>query len=208
MGHEHRRAGVGVLSRLRLAGTGTLIAATVVLASAGGAVATDAAADTAVSTDALELHQRGHTLEVETSALVPYPPDEVWPVLLDFDALPRYMPNVDSSHVIARTRWQTVVRQVGTTRFVARRTVRFELAFHRMNENEVAFEQTRGDFDRFRGVWSVRPEEAGSRVGYHAWITDDFGIPGFLVRHVVRRDAAKMMPAIAREVRRRHGEAG
>ena len=127
---------------------------------------------------------------------------------LDFDALPRYMPNVDSSHVIARTRWQTVVRQVGTTRFVARRTVRFELAFHRMNENEVAFEQTRGDFDRFRGVWSVRPEEAGSRVGYHAWITDDFGIPGFLVRHVVRRDAAKMMPAIAREVRRRHGEAG
>ena len=150
------------------------------------------------------LRQHDQTMEIETGAVVPFPPGEVWPVVLDFDGLARYMPNVDSSRVIARTRWGTVVRQVGTTRFVVRRTLRFELAFHRVNENEVAFEETRGDFERFRGIWSVRPAGGGSRVGYHAWITDDFGVPGFVVRHVVRRDAAKMMPAIEREVRRRH----
>jgi ribosome-associated toxin RatA of RatAB toxin-antitoxin module len=125
------------------------------------------------------------------------------PVVLDFEQLPDYMPQLEVSRVLMRTPWQTIVHQEGSTRFVVEKRIAFDLAFHRLNEHEIAFEQVRGDFEDFRGIWSVFPHATGSRLRYRAWITESFGFPGFLVRHVVQRDAAKMLPAIEQEVRRR-----
>ncbi len=153
----------------------------------------------------VSIHKERGVIHIETSLWVDHPPEEVWPVLLDYDGLASYMPNVDSSRVIHRNSSRVLVRQVGSTRFIFKKTLRFILAFRRLDAERVSFRQVQGDFEQFLGTWSVRPVEGGSLIGYVARIRQSMGLPGFLVNHVIKRDVQRMMPAIAEELDRRHG---
>lgn len=153
----------------------------------------------------VQVDQKQDVLHIETDMKIPFPPEETWPVVLDYDHLASFMPNVDSSRVIGVAPDAVTVRQVGTMHFLVGKTARFELRFHRLNECVVAFEQTSGDFRDLHGTWGVLPEGDGSRVRYEAWITKSFKTPGMVLRLAVGRGAAHMMPAIAAEAGRRHG---
>jgi carbon monoxide dehydrogenase subunit G len=149
------------------------------------------------------LGEEGGILHIHTSLHVNAPPDSVWPVVLDYDGLADYMPNVDSSRVVDRNDRRVLVRQVGSSRFIFKKTFRFTLSFRRIDPKRVAFRQVFGSFDRFVGTWKVRPEHGGSRITYDARIRQSLHVPGFILHAVIRRDVRKMLPAIAAEVRRR-----
>ncbi|MBD3334158.1 MAG: hypothetical protein GF355_01425 [Candidatus Eisenbacteria bacterium] len=142
-------------------------------------------------------------LRVEGSIHVAAPPDSVWSVLLDYERLPAYMPNVDSSRVLERGSKTVLVRQVGHGQFLFEKTFRFVLEFRRIDAGRVHFRQIRGDFNEFSGVWSVTAEERGARIGYRAALRHGLLLPGFLVRHILEEEAEKMLPALRNEVERR-----
>ncbi|MBD3337035.1 MAG: hypothetical protein GF355_16090 [Candidatus Eisenbacteria bacterium] len=146
-------------------------------------------------------------LRVEGSVHVDAPPDSVWPTLLDYEKLPEYMPNVDSSRVLERGSKTVLVRQVGHGQFLFEKSFRFDLEFRRIHAARVHFRQVRGDFDEFSGVWKVTAEDGGARIGYRTALRHGLVLPGFLVRHILKEEAEKMLPALRDEVERRVADA-
>lgn len=157
-----------------------------------------------IDSPSIDIRKIDGVTHISTDLWVDFAPEDVWPVVLDYDGLASYMPNVDSSRVIHADGTRVLVRQVGSTRFIFKKTLRFTLSFQRLDTERVSFRQVEGDFDEFLGTWSVRREGIGSRIGYRARIRHSIGLPGFLVTKVIRRDVERMMPAIARELARRY----
>jgi ribosome-associated toxin RatA of RatAB toxin-antitoxin module len=145
---------------------------------------------------------------VEASVWVPHDSSAVWPVVLDYDGLAKFMPNVVSSRVVQRKGPAVIVRQVGRGRFIFRKTLRFDLEFRRGEPSVVSFRQVSGDFQEFSGSWTVHPEprgeKPGSRIVYAAAVRAGMPLPGFVARRLLRQMAAGMMPALAREIARRN----
>lgn len=146
--------------------------------------------------------ENGRT-RVETSAWAPCSPQQAWTVVLDYDALPRFMPSIDSSRVLRRVDDTALVHQVGTGRFVIRKHMQFDLEFRRQDAQRVDFRQTRGDFKEFSGFWSVVPDSGGVRISFSSALRSSLLLPGPLVRRVIRRQARLMMPALVGEIARR-----
>lgn len=145
----------------------------------------------------------GGLLRIDASIHADASPDSAWAAVLDYDGLPRYMPGVDSSRVVARREDSVVVHQVGHVGFILNKTLRFDLEFRRIDAERVYFRQVRGDFDEFSGFWTVVPEGDGVRIGYRAAIRHSLLLPDAIVRRIVRARSAKMMPALRREAERR-----
>jgi len=71
-----------------------------------------------VTTDNVELTRLDDGFRVEISVLAPVPLAIAWQVLTDFDRMARFMPNLESSRIVAGQGSQTVqVEQRGTAHF-------------------------------------------------------------------------------------------
>ncbi len=144
---------------------------------------------------------------MESSIWVPHEPDRVWPVVLDYDGLARFMPGVDSSRVVSQTGDSVRVHQVASARFLFRKTYRFDLVFNREDSSTVRFHAVAGDFREFTGTWEVQPVSRhripGSTIRYSAVFQLSLPVPRSLWMPLIRRRAQRMLPALAAEIERR-----
>ncbi len=186
------------------------IAALLGLCALGGlaAAAAPSGAATAQAADSPQsrVHSVGGRVEFETSLRMPEPPERVWAVLLDYDSLSRYQPGVDTSRVLRREGPVTIVRQAGSARYLVRRRFSFDLAFRRSGTDSLLFREIRGEPRGFSGVWVLKPDGEGTLVDYSGSVESLHGVPGFLMRKIVRRETDVVLPAMAAEVRRRDAE--
>lgn len=152
--------------------------------------------------------KEGEAVEIESTLDVPFLPEQVWPVVLDYDGLADFLPNVDSSRVVARSDSVVRVRQVANVRVVLKKTYHLEMAFTRESDTRVRFRQVDGDLRGYEGYWQVEPiaDSAAadlSRITYRGHIATGLGAPWFLGRSVVYRTIREMMPALRREIEAR-----
>ena len=183
-------------------GLASIVLFWVMVLPGGGAVAADDAMGEAKPE--VRVWRKEGAVEIEAAMDLRYPSAEVWDVVLDYDSVARYMPNVDSSRVLSRSDDVVRVRRVGGARFIFRRTYRFELEFEHVAPDSVAFRQVAGDLAGFSGSWTVEPREQGVHLRYRATLAYGLGAPWFLGGGVLRKNVRKMMPAIQGELARRH----
>lgn len=124
-------------------------------------------------------------------------------LLGDFATLVDYMPNADSSYVVATTDSSTLVRQVVTSRLILPWTFRFTLEFLAVEGNRLRFRQVEGGMKEYRGSWQAVERADGVEVVYATFVRTRWRLPSFLMSYVVRRQVNRMMPALLAELARR-----
>jgi ribosome-associated toxin RatA of RatAB toxin-antitoxin module len=127
----------------------------------------------------------------------------VFDVVSDYDRLGDFVGAIDSSHVIERDSTGVLVRQVGKTTLVIRKTVRMTLRFRPQPPERLWFEIVSGDFTTYFGSWRFEPHPSGTRLTHDITFSAPEHLPGPLVRHVVERDLRMMLSELRLEIARR-----
>jgi uncharacterized membrane protein len=143
-------------------------------------------------------------LNIEAQINAPRPLDEVRRMMTDYEQIPNYMPNVDSSRVVGRTDSSLWVHQVFKTRLILPWTFRFTHEFVEESPTVLRFKMLEGNLSSFTGVWRFTPNKDGTQIAYTAAVGHGIRLPGFLMRYIAKRQVNKMMPALVEELERRH----
>ena len=160
------------------------------------------------SVPAVQVTTEDGIVSVRASLWLHCPPAEVWALMTDYESLSAYMPNVDSSVVVARSDSVTRVRQGLNSRFVLPIRFAVTLEFLEQLPQRLRFNMVEGAVDRFSGTWDFRSDRGGTRVEYEATIEPPAFVPSFVAAMVVRRQLRRMLPAIGLELDRRKAAKG
>ena len=114
--------------------------------------------------------------------------DEAYRRICEFERYPDFVEEVssvvvhgDESSGFLMSDWEIFFRN-GLLRWS-------EVDYFQPDQRRIVFEQTTGDFEAFRGVWAVTPEQDGCEVSFEA--SFDFGIPS--LAGVLEPIAAKVL---------------
>jgi ribosome-associated toxin RatA of RatAB toxin-antitoxin module len=122
-------------------------------------------------------------------------------VLTDYEAIPRYMPDVRSSRVLERGESRTVIAQEAVAKVLF-----FSKTVHLVLEVDeapttIAFRDRCGSsFTRYEGRWTLREEGGRTQVAYELAAKPAFDVPEFLLSRLLRRDADRMIERLRREI--------
>ncbi len=151
----------------------------------------------------LKVTQEDGVVSVQASLWLDCSPGEVWALMTDYESLSAFMPNVESSVVLARSDSVARVRQGVNSRFVVPIRFAVTLEFLEQLPQRLHFHMVEGAVDRFSGTWDFSSDRGGTRVDYAAAIEPPAFVPSFIAAVVVRRQLRRMLPAIGAELDRR-----
>jgi len=160
-------------------------------------------AATAPEPDVLVQEERG-TFTVSATFGVPQPPSAALAVLTDYEQIPRFMPEVRTSHVLGRTGNRAVVEQEAIARFMM-----FSKAVHLVLEIQeqdgaVRFRDRCGrSFSRYDGAWVTSRRDGYTAITYQLSAIPSFDVPEFLLKRLMKRDATRMIERLQREIAER-----
>jgi ribosome-associated toxin RatA of RatAB toxin-antitoxin module len=152
--------------------------------------------------------------QVQSEIIIKAPLNLVWSIAQDVVALPDILADLDDVKVHEREELSD-----GTTRVVSewhgrikqfnRRIVWTEEDFWDEKAHTCTFQQIKGDFDEYSGVWKFEPTDDGSSTRALLDITYKFDVPllGALLQKVVRNimqgSADDTLRGVAQEAERR-----
>lgn len=132
---------------------------------------------------------------------VPSPPADVAAVLTDYERIPEFMPGVTTSQVVARTDAGLVVEQQATAKFMM-----FSRSIHLVLEvsedgGVIRFRDRCGkSFAAYEGEWRLTATTDGTAVVYALAAQPSFDVPGFVLKRLLKRDAALMIDRLTAEI--------
>jgi ribosome-associated toxin RatA of RatAB toxin-antitoxin module len=94
------------------------------------------------------------------------PPELVWKILTNYEALPDFIPNLAKSRLLLHPTGGIRVEQIGSQRllnfnFSARVVLDLEEEF----PNQINFQMIEGDLKEFSGTWQLQPFSIGEQIG-------------------------------------------
>ena len=122
-------------------------------------------------------------------------------VLTDYEAIPRFMPDVRSSRIVERRAASIVVEQEAVARvlFFSRR-IHLLLEVH-AEPGRIRFRDHCGQsFTRYEGVWTLSEREGHAVVTYELLARPAFDVPEFLLTRLLKRDADRMIGRLQTEI--------
>jgi carbon monoxide dehydrogenase subunit G len=160
---------------------------------------------------AVQVDVQDETVRVTVEARLPATPCEVWAVLTDFENLPRYIANIESSKVLSREGNVARVAQTGKTSF-GPLTFRFE-SVRELRLTSCARLESRlvsgNNMKRFQG--DTRLEADGSGTGtvlrYRSEAVPETAMPAGIGRAFIESETREHYQDIRREVLRRKSAA-
>ena len=147
------------------------------------------------------------TYRVEARFSVPQPASAALAVLTDYERIPRFLPDVRRSTVVQRTGGQAVLEQEASPRFMM-----FSRRVHLVLEvdeepSAIRFRDRCGtSFSRYEGSWQVRDEGGGATITYRLEAKPSFAVPQFVLKRLLKRDAAQMIERLRAEIAARSSE--
>ena len=123
-------------------------------------------------------------------------------VLTDYANIPRFMPDVHTSHVLERQDRHVRVEQEAVSQFMMF-TKRIHLVLDVEEEDAVIRFRDRCNksFVKYEGTWTLTPGVAGgTEVGYELAAQPAFKVPGFVLRKLLNRDASVMIERLRGEI--------
>jgi hypothetical protein len=190
---EHRTKPAGGRHARRFAVLGLTVAA-ILLVSLSGSAADDRVA----------VREKDGTYEVRATFSVSQLPSVVAGVLTDYVRIPRYMPEVRTSHLLERQDDRAVVEQEAVAKFLM-----FSKRVHLVLEVEetpltIEFRDRCGQsFERYEGAWAMADSRGGTMISYRLTATPRFDVPNWLLSRLLKRDAADMIERLRAEIANR-----
>jgi ribosome-associated toxin RatA of RatAB toxin-antitoxin module len=125
-------------------------------------------------------------------------------VLTDYEQIPRFMPDVQTSRVVERGEARAVVEQVAVAR-VLFFSKRVHLVLDVQEEpSAIRFRDRCGQtFRRYEGAWTLRTEGGEAVITYELTAEPAFDAPGFVLARLLQRDAGRMIERLQAEITRR-----
>ncbi len=137
--------------------------------------------------------------DVHSSVYIPARPESVWSVLTDYDHLREFIPGLLESRLLEDHGAVKLIEQVGqgSWLFVGKKA-RVVLEVEERRNQELDFHVVDGDFNVFDGAWVLYPRQAGhaTLLTYRLTARPKFFAPGFVIRHVLRRDVPQRLAAV------------
>ena len=138
---------------------------------------------------------------VTASFTVAAPPVTVAMVLTDYERIPQFMPDVKTSQVRSRTDAGLVVEQEAIAKFMM-----FSKRVHLVldvNEDGVTIrfrDRCGKSFATYEGTWRLTGEGPKTTVVYELSAKPTFEVPGFVLKRLLKRDAAVMIERLTAEI--------
>jgi len=132
-------------------------------------------------------------------------PQWLWAVLTDYDALSRFIPNLECSRLLWRRGNVVGLEQEGAQTFMGLRfkaRVQLELTEH-LEQRRLSFVMSKGDFRRFEGAWQIGADGSATTLLYDLTVQGCVGMPIGLIEQRLRDDLAANLRAVQREAQRR-----
>ena len=154
----------------------------------------------------VSVRERGGVYEVAASFHVPEAPAVVRTVLTDYDGIPRFMPGVETSRVLDRTDGAVRVEQEAISKYMM-----FSKRVHLLLEVDEGTDVIRfrdrcsRSFTQYEGAWTIAPRDGGTEIGYALTAKPAFGVPAFVLRRLLDRDARAMIDGLRAEITARRG---
>ncbi len=122
-------------------------------------------------------------------------------VLTDYEAIPRFMPDVQSSRIVERGATSIVVEQEAVARvlFFSRRI--HLLLDVQAEPGRIRFRDRCGQsFTRYEGTWTVAERDGHAVITYELLARPAFGVPAFVLTRLLARDADRMIGRLRTEI--------
>lgn len=152
----------------------------------------------------LRILKRGTVYQVELSQSVPVPPELAWEVLTDFDAMARFVPNLEVSRITRREGARLWIMQSGIARFgpIAQR-FESEREIELGPGGRIRARQVRGTLLSFESLATISAKPGGCQIVYRVEFEPALDLPAWVGAPVVRHEIEEQFAAIAREMIRR-----
>ncbi|MES2149640.1 MAG: SRPBCC family protein [Pseudomonadota bacterium] len=140
-----------------------------------------------------------HVYQVSSSGMVQAPPATVWKILTDYERMPEFVPDMQSSKVLSRSGNRVIVEQFGTARFLfIRRDIHLIVLASEQPSTSIEITLVTGDMKVYECHWEIAPvpETGGTRISYSGSMVPKFYVPGFLGANIIRSDIERMMTAV------------
>lgn len=137
--------------------------------------------------------ERG-TYRVTARFEVPQSPGTVLAVLSDYEAIPRFMPDVKKSVVVDRSPGRLVIEQEAVSKFMMfSRQIHLVLEVSEGSGSLQFVDRCGKSFKSYEGAWRVEPKGPGSLVTYELNARPGFDVPEFILRRLLKRDSARLI---------------
>jgi ribosome-associated toxin RatA of RatAB toxin-antitoxin module len=132
---------------------------------------------------------------------VSQPAEIAFAVLTDYEAIPRFMPNISSSVVRERAGARAVVEQEAVSRLMMfSKRVHLVLDIEEGADTLTFADRCRRSFLRYEGAWRVSEQPGRTLISYELTAQPTFDVPEFVLRRVLKRDSAEMIERLKREI--------
>ena len=165
------------------------------------------AALTAVATPSepvMSVGERDGVYTVAARFHVPEVPAVVREVLTDYPSIPRFMPGVRTSEVLARDGAHVRVEQEAVSKFML-----FSKRIHLVLDVEegtdvIRFRDTcNRSFVHYEGAWTIARQGGETAVAYELIARPAFSVPSLILRKLLDRDASLMIERLRGEIQAR-----
>ena len=158
----------------------------------------------AVSDNDVRVMRSGDTFTVNVAVYTPVAPALAWAVLIDFDHMAGFLPNISSSQVTQRSDNLLKVAQKGVARFGFFSKNFESIREIELNPNvEIRSNNVGGNLKRMQSVMQLQPEGTGTRLTYRADVEPGFWFPPMIGPSLVRHETAEQISAMLKEMLRR-----
>jgi hypothetical protein len=125
-------------------------------------------------------------------------------VLTDFEGIPRFMPDVRKSVVIAREGSTMRVEQEAIAKFLFfSKKIHLQLDVYD-ETSTIRFRDVCGQsFHRYEGRWTLLERDGRTVIGYELTAKPAFSVPEFLLKRLLERDASRMIASLRAEIESR-----
>jgi hypothetical protein len=149
----------------------------------------------------IDVSENGGVYHVAAAFAVPESVHTVMSVLTDYDRIPKFMPDVQVSRVLERNDSGAVVEQEAVSRFMMFSKRVHLLLDIREQPGALRFRDRCGkSFISYEGEWRVTESDSLTIVDYQLTAQPSFEVPGFVLKRLLKRDAAQLIDRIRAEI--------
>lgn len=136
---------------------------------------------------------------------IAHPPELIWNVLTDYEALPEFLPNLAKSQRLEHPDGGIRLEQVGMQRFLRFNfRARVVLDLEEIFPQEIRFRMVEGDFRQFEGYWQLAPvinkTPTETNLCYSVLVAPPRTLPMQPIEQRLQQDLSLNLVAIERRV--------
>jgi carbon monoxide dehydrogenase subunit G len=132
---------------------------------------------------------------------VPGPPAAARAVLIDYEQIPRFLPDIKISIVRERGAGRVIVEQEAVSHMMMfSRRVHLLLEITEDADMLRFVDRCGASFERYSGSWRLTARNGGTEIAYELTAKPVFTVPEFLLERLLKRDAVRMIDRLAREM--------